>query len=141
MKKAICTLAMLLTMTTIADAKPNWKRIGKIALVWGAPVVSSLLATKGGVDCRNRNGVEPCSEHYGAFNAMEGVRGGMALSMSFTSWKCLNGTGDKMCYSMAVGDAVFNTYWWRHEEGIYKKPEITKIGNLVVPKSFLLKQY
>jgi hypothetical protein len=141
MKKAICTLAMLLTMSAVADAKPNWKRIGKIALVWGAPVASSLLATKGGVDCRKRNGVAPCSEHYGEFNAFEGVRGGFSLTMSTLSWKCLNGTGDKMCYSMAVGTAVFNTYWWRHEEGIYKPEDTTKIGTLVVPKSFLLKRY
>lgn len=42
----------------------------------GASGGASALATAGGIHCRHRNGVEPCTQHYGAFAAFEGVRFG-----------------------------------------------------------------
>lgn len=122
--KRIAVLALLVVfLVPSADAFP-WKRVVKIAVVWGAPIGSSLLATKGGVDCRRRNGVEPCTQHYGEFHAFEAARGGFSVAMSTISWKCLSGTGDKACYSFAVGTTAFNLYWYRHEENLTRKPDL-----------------
>jgi hypothetical protein len=45
-------------------------------LVTAGSAGASLLATAAGIHCRHRNGVEPCTAHYGAFAATEGVRFG-----------------------------------------------------------------
>lgn len=39
---------------------------------------ASVLATLGGIHCRHRNGVEPCTEKYGSFAAFEGIRFGFS---------------------------------------------------------------
>jgi hypothetical protein len=46
----------------------------KFWTMFGVSVGSSLLATKAGVGCRHRNGVEACSMGYGAFAAFEVIR-------------------------------------------------------------------
>jgi len=46
----------------------------KFWTVFGVSVGSSLLATKAGIGCRHRNGVEACSMGYGAFAAFEVIR-------------------------------------------------------------------
>lgn len=100
-----------------ASAFP-WKKIAKAALIWGAPVGTSLLATKGGMDCRARFGPEPCTVRYGEFGQMEAWRGGISFTMSATTYGCLKETGWKGCYGFALGQSAFNLYWWRHEENI-----------------------
>lgn len=57
-------------------ARPKRNRVAdkKFWTVFGVSVGSSLLATKAGIDCRHRNGVEACSMGYGAFRAFEVVR-------------------------------------------------------------------
>src|SRR6266446_1253127 len=103
-----------------AEAFP-WKKVAKAAAIWGAPTATSLLATKGGVDCRRRNGVEPCTVHYGEFRGMEIARGGFSFSMSAITWGCLKDTGWKGCYGIAGSTAAFNVYWFVHEEKIRRK--------------------
>lgn len=121
---ASIALIFLLAFACSTEASPlNWKRIAKIAIVWGAPIGSSLLAAKGTFDCRHRFGPEPCSEKYGEAKAFEVVRGGFSLTMSTISWKCLSGTGDKACYGFAMGTTAFNTAWAVHEERIHAKKD------------------
>ncbi|SRR6266478_3711361 len=113
-------LAIFLTGASPASAFP-WKKVAKAALIWGAPVGTSLLATKGGIDCRRRNGVEPCTAHYGEFRGTEIMRGGFSFSMSAITWGCLKENSWKPCYSFAAGTAAFNTFWFVHEERIRAK--------------------
>jgi hypothetical protein len=47
-------------------------------LVAAGSAGASLLATAAGIHCRHRNGVEPCTAHYGAFAATEAVRFGFS---------------------------------------------------------------
>jgi hypothetical protein len=52
----------------------------KFWVMSGLTAGSGLFTWHAGRVCRSRNGVEPCFQHYGAFNAMEGVRlGGSAI--------------------------------------------------------------
>jgi hypothetical protein len=56
--------------------QPKGTRVAdkKFWALFGVSVGSSLLATKAGIGCRYRNGVEACSMGYGAFAAFEVIR-------------------------------------------------------------------
>lgn len=118
MKKLILMLLALSVLSQSCEAAPRWVKTTVKIVIYAAPVVTSLLATKGGVDCRHRNDVERCSGGYGAFNAREyGARLGFSVTMSGLSmW------GHKEEYKEwfvpAVATATYNTFWWRHEESI-----------------------
>jgi hypothetical protein len=60
----------------------------KFWFVAAGSAAASLLATGAGMHCRKRNGVEPCTEHYGSFSAMEGVRFGVSgIGIPFLAYK------------------------------------------------------
>src|SRR5215469_2178622 len=42
-----------------------------------------VMPTIAGIHCRNRNGVEPCTGHYGNFWAIEGTRIGLSAAIFF----------------------------------------------------------
>jgi hypothetical protein len=82
--------------TRVADKK-FWS-------LFGVSVGSSLLATKAGVGCRHRNGVEACSMGYGAFAAFEVVR----MVYSTVVWPPIG-------YMWKKGDQEGGTkhsFWW-----------------------------
>lgn len=76
----------------------------KFWAMFGVSVGSSLLATKAGIGCRHRNGVEPCSMGYGAFAAFEVVR----MVYSTVVWPPIG-------YMWKKGDQEVGTkhsFWW-----------------------------
>jgi len=60
----------------------------KFWVMSGLTAGSALFTWHAGRVCRSRNGVEPCFEHYGQFNAMEGIRLGASaiLVPVLTHW-------------------------------------------------------
>jgi hypothetical protein len=76
----------------------------KFWTMFGVSVGSSLLATKAGIGCRHRNGVEACSMGYGAFAAFEVVR----MVYSTVVWPPIG-------YVWKKGDQEGGTkhsFWW-----------------------------
>jgi hypothetical protein len=122
LKKILGVLLGLAMFSSVGEAAPHWlKVVANKTYEYGTyagPVVMSLLATKGGFDCRHRNGVEPCTAHYGEFRPTEGAR--FAVSLTFSG---LSMYGHKQKFKEwpvpAWGMTAFNAYWWRHEEGIH----------------------
>jgi hypothetical protein len=68
--------------SSIASLKPEARRPRvadkKFWLLTAGSAGSSLLVTFAGIHCRHRNGVEPCTAHYGEFAATEGVKFGFS---------------------------------------------------------------
>jgi hypothetical protein len=124
MKRLAIFAAFFLAVTPVqAGPKDVLKKIAKAAVVWGAPVGTSLLATKGGYDCRARNhSPEHCTAGYGELGQTEAWRGGISFAMSATTYGCLKETRWKGCYGVAAGQSAYNLFWWRHEEGIRRRP-------------------
>lgn len=121
MSKLLLAFLLCVSLTQTAEGFP-WKKVAKAAAIWGAPAATSLLAVKGGVDCRNRNGVEPCWAHYGSFNGTAAANGVLSIGMSATTFGCLRETGWKGCWAPVVGMSAGNLYWAVHEEKIRAKP-------------------
>ena len=101
------------------------QKIVKVAAIT-APMWTAPLHSKGGIDCRKRNGVEPCTAHYGEFRGTEIANAGLSVAMSAITWGCLRENDWKGCYTFSTGMVAYNVYWWRHEEGIRVAPD--KIG-------------
>jgi hypothetical protein len=116
--KRISTLTLFtLLLASNANCFP-WKKIGKIALFYGAPAASSLLATKGGHDCRRAFGPELCTEKYGSFSAEEGFRFGLSFGVGAAGAKCIKDTNWKGCFAFPVVTSAANLWEFHHEENI-----------------------
>lgn len=113
-------LILFLLVAMPADAFP-WKKVAKGIVMWGAPAATSLLAYKGGSDCRKRFGPEPCWAHYGSLKGTAIAEGGLSVGMSATTFGCLRETGWKGCWGPVVGVTAGNLYWAYHEEHIRKR--------------------
>jgi hypothetical protein len=118
------TMKRLLLLTLLLAAGPAQAgprhvlgKIAKAAIIWGAPMASSLLATHGVLDCHRRNGPEFCSAGYGSVAGTETVRNTASLSLSAATWGCLRETSWKGCYGIAASTTAYNLWVWRDQEG------------------------
>jgi hypothetical protein len=76
----------------------------KFWTMFGVSVGSSLLATKAGIGCRHRNGVEACSMGYGAFAAFEVIR----LGYSTVVWPPIGHLWKKRDQEAGTK----HSFWW-----------------------------
>jgi len=117
MKRILASLLALLLIPIPSPAKPNWKLVGRITLYAGA-VAADAFAAKGGVDCRRRNGPEPCTEKYGEFKGFEITRAvTTGVMIGISEWG--HHEQFKEWFVPAAGFGAFNFAWGLHEERIH----------------------
>lgn len=113
-------LLAILLFSVPADAAPKWLKRTVEYAVYAAPVVTAALATNAGHVCRQRNGVEPCTAHYGEFGGTEGVRMGVSLTFSGLSMFGHKEHYKEWC-APALGMFAFNSYWAYRQRSIHLK--------------------
>lgn len=98
----------------------KWFWVGSAAM--GA---SSTAPWIGGNICRSNNGVEPCTEHYGSYNAWNGlITGASVFAAPAVFYGCRKEyQNSKWCWAIPAIVIAGNVGWGIHEARI-DKPEI-----------------